>query len=114
MKVATDIKTKDWDRIIDTLIKDGWKVQSKYQGVDAGIDNDFLILSKKTEQISLGWTNYFEGEIKCPDWLLDYLGKKLGIVFEYRNPVALSPGYFIKRKPIKIGRLLNRIFKKVK
>ncbi|MCH5721202.1 hypothetical protein [Niabella hibiscisoli] len=112
MKVATGVKTEDWNRIIRTLTRDGWKVRSKYAGIDAGIDNDFLILSKGAEQIRFGWTNYFEGEIKCSDSLLEYLSEKFGIKFIYGDAVALMDGYFEQKEPAKIFSWVKKLFKK--
>ncbi len=111
MKVATGIKTEDWNRIIRILTDEGWKVGSKYAGIDAGIDNDFLTLSKGTEQIGFGWTNYFEGEIQCSDSLLDYLSEKFGVRFIYGDAVALMDGYFVKKEPVKFFGWFKRLFK---
>lgn len=112
MKIATDIKTEDWGKIIRTLVKEGWKIRSKYRGIDAGIDNDFLILSKKTEQITFGWTNYFEGEIKCSDQLFDYLTRKFGVQFVYGDPNALAPSFFENEKSGNIGNRLKNLFRR--
>ncbi|MGE9310378.1 hypothetical protein ACLOAU_01935 [Niabella sp. CJ426] len=53
MKIATDIKTEDWEKIIRTLVKEGWKVRSKYRGIDEGVDYDHLVLQKKPTALLL-------------------------------------------------------------
>lgn len=92
MKVAINIKTEDWNRIIAGLVNDDWKIKSKYDGFDAGIDFDFLILVKGLKKITFGWDNWFEGEIKCSDKLFDELSKQFGIEFTYGEPNSLKPG----------------------
>ena len=43
MKVAINIKTEDWNRIINGLVNDGWKMKSKYDGFDAGLSSTGII-----------------------------------------------------------------------
>lgn len=111
MKVAINIKTEDWNQIIAILKREGWKVRSKYRGIDEGIDYDYLVLQKKTDQITFGWTNYFEGEVQCSDNLFDFLEKKFELQFSYGTPTSLSPGFFTKEKAKGIGQWLRTIFK---
>ena len=92
MKVAINIKTEDWNRIIAGLVKENWKLKSKYNGYDAGIDFDFLILTKGFKKITFGWDNWLEGEIKCSDSLFDELSKQFSIEFTYGKPNSLKPG----------------------
>ncbi|HUM51688.1 MAG TPA: hypothetical protein PK431_07715 [Chitinophagales bacterium] len=104
MKIATGILTEDWNRIIEELMNDGWKVISKYEGFDAGIDFDFLILKFKKKKIMLAWDNWTEGKIKCNDDIMDELSIKFGITFTYGKPENLTP--FI----IALTRLQNYFF----
>jgi hypothetical protein len=76
MKVAINIKTEDWNNIITNLLNENWKVKSKYDGFDAGIDFDFLIMTKDFKYILFGWDNFTEGEIKCSQKLFEYISKK--------------------------------------
>lgn len=112
MKVAINIKTEDWNRIIAILTDDNWKVRAKYRGIDEGIDYDYLLLYKKPNAITFGWTNYFEGEIKCTDQLFDYLVKKFGMPFSYGEPTALAPGFFEKEKVKNIGQWFKEFFRR--
>ena len=81
MKIATDIKTENWNRIIQGLIDDDWKLKMKYDGFDAGIDFDFLVLKKKQDKIEFSWDNWVEGEIKCSEELMKMLENKFDLKF---------------------------------
>lgn len=91
MTIATAIPTDDWNRIISGLMADGWRVISKYDEFDAGIDFDFVILRKDNEKILLGWDNWVEGEIKCSETRMTALSTKFGIAFSFGEPVNLMP-----------------------
>lgn len=90
MKVAINIKTEDWSRIIEGLLANGWKMTSKYDAYDSGIDFDFLIMRKNFKKIYFGWDNSLEGEIKCSDRLFDEIGNKFGMEFQFGKPNSLK------------------------
>ncbi|MEM1326802.1 MAG: hypothetical protein AAGI23_12650 [Bacteroidota bacterium] len=90
MKVAVDIETEVWNTIISTLKADGWRLKYDYKGFDKGIDHDFLMLKKEKAYIYFGWTNWFEGEIKCSDNLFRYLSTTFQITFCFGEPTALK------------------------
>jgi len=108
MKVAINIKTEEWNRIICGLTNENWKVKSKYDGFDAGIDFDFLILTKGFKQITFGWDNWFEGEIKCTDKLFENLSEKFGVDFVYGKPNSLKSSVIILTK---YQNFLDRVIK---
>ena len=113
MKVAINIKTEDWNRIIAGLVNKGWKINSKYDGFDAGIDFDFLVLTKGLKKITFGWDNWLEGEIKCSDKSFDELSKQFCIEFTYGKPNSLRPGVIaLIRTQIFFISLMNYVFKK--
>ncbi|WP_179338841.1 hypothetical protein [Winogradskyella ludwigii] len=89
-KAAINIKTETWNEIISKLKSRGWIVTAKYYGFDAGIDDDFLILRKGLKKITFGWTNWFEGEIKCSNELFEYLKTEFNIEFEFGKPTCLD------------------------
>lgn len=91
MKIATGIPTEDWNRILSGLRADGWRIVSRYDEFDAGIDFDFVILKKDREKIILGWDNWVEGEIKCSEARMAALCAKFGIRFSFGEPVNLKP-----------------------
>ena len=90
-KTAINIKTENWKNIISELRNRGWIVTAKYWGFDVGIDDDFLILRKGFKKILFGWTNWFEGEIKCNDQMFEYLENEFNIKFQYGKPTSLKP-----------------------
>ena len=104
MKIATDIKTEDWNRIIEGLIGEGWKMKNKYLGFDAGIDYDYLVLKKGDNSIQFAWGNWFEGEIKCPSALMDMLQEKFNLRFTFGESIHLKSS---EVKPTKIQSLVN-------
>jgi hypothetical protein len=90
LKIATNIKTEDWNRIISGLKTESWTVDSKYNEFDAGIDFDFLVLKKNNEEIIFGWDNWVEGEIKCSDRLMNELSTKFKMDFTFGQPTNLK------------------------
>ena len=104
MKVAINIKTDDWNRIINGLVMDGWRITSKYKGYDEGIDFDFLILRNGFDKIFFGWDNWLEGEIKCSDRLFAHLTNQFNIEFTFGKPNSL------KQSVIILTRLQNLIY----
>lgn len=95
MKVAVNINTDDWNKIISDLVNDGWKITSKYDGFDKGIDFDFLILRNGFEMIYFGWDNWLEGEIKCSENLFGYLTERFKMDFTFGKPNSLSRSVII-------------------
>jgi hypothetical protein len=91
MIVAIDIETPVWNKIINSLVQDGWTVTYRYDGIDAGIDFDFAILKNRDEEILFGWDNWLEGEIKCTEQRLTEIEHKLKITFKKGAPVNLRP-----------------------
>ena len=91
MVVATNIKTDLWNRVIELLINGGWTVTYKYDGFDAGIDSDFVILEKGNEEILFGWDNWFEGEIKCTADRMKVIEAMVNTQFDKGDPVNLKP-----------------------
>lgn len=110
-KTAINIKTERWNKIISGLKKRGWIVTAKYYGFDAGIDHDFLILRKGFKKVMFGWTNWFEGEIKCNNIMFRYLESEFKIDFEYGEPTSLKPSiistYRVQSFPLYIAKILN-------
>jgi hypothetical protein len=60
-KIAINIETTLFDKIIQDLKKEGWRVKKEYYGFDKGIDYDFLVLKKDGNIIEFTWDNYGEG-----------------------------------------------------
>ena len=91
MLTAINIKTDTWNKVIELLTRDNWKVTYKYDGFDAGIDSDLVILEKNKEEILFGWDNWFEGEIKCGKDKMKELEKLIGEGFQKGEPINLKP-----------------------
>ncbi|NEM96340.1 hypothetical protein [Pontibacter burrus] len=91
MVIAIGIETELWSRIIRMLRNEGWKVLYKYDNFDAGIDFDFIILKKDSEEILFAWDNWFEGEIKCREDQMKHIEQHLGITFKLGEPENLKP-----------------------
>ncbi len=108
MKIATNIETTEWNRIIKGLIADGWILTHKYDAFDAGIDFDFLILSKNGEKIIFGWDNWVEGEIKCSEKLINELSSRFGIIFMFGEPMNLKQSVInLTKAQIKLQKIIK-------
>lgn len=91
MITAVDIKTELWNEVFDYLINDGWIVMYKYDGFDAGIDYDLIILEKQQEKILLGWDNWQEGEMQCSKASLKMIETYMKLDFKIGSPNSLKP-----------------------
>ena len=91
-KIATSIDTELFFSIIRYLVKIGWRVSVEYSPslFDKGIDFDFYQLEMNGETILFAWTNWFEGEIKAPSTVIDYLEKEFNIQFNFGEPEFLA------------------------
>ena len=76
-----------------------------------GDNDDFLILRIGFKKILFGWTNWFEGEIKCSNQIFEYLESELKLEFEYGKPTSLKPfvisTYRIQSLPLFLVKKLN-------
>lgn len=99
-----NIKTETWNSIIESLIKDGWKVKFKYGGFDRGIDHDYLELRKGKHKIEFGWDNWCEGEIKAEQELMSQMESQFNLKFQYGDP------HNLKASVIALSRLHPSLF----
>ncbi|MFT5859590.1 MAG: hypothetical protein ACI865_001693 [Flavobacteriaceae bacterium] len=98
--IATNIETKDWYSIIESLKKDGWKVTTEYNQFDKGIDFDLYELAMNGEKTVFAWDNWFEGEIKCTEQRMQNLESTFGIKFQFGEPEHLSLNLIDKMKSL--------------
>lgn len=91
-KIATSIYTKLFYSIIRYLVETRWRVSVEYSPnlFDKGIDFDLYQLEMNGETILFAWTNWFEGEIKAPSTVIDYLEKEFKIQFNFGEPEFLA------------------------
>lgn len=89
--VFINIRTDQWNLIIEKMIQDHWKVTYKYDAFDAGIDFDLIELKKGEEKVLFGWDNWFEGEIKCSAERRSYIEQLTGISLQEGDPSNLKP-----------------------
>lgn len=91
LNAAIGIKTELWNKIVEILVNNGWKVTYKYDNFDAGIDFDMLFLEKSGEEIIFGWDNWLEGEILCSDDRLKNIETLLGESLKIGKPTNVKP-----------------------
>ncbi len=91
MLTAINIKTENWNSIIESLRKEKWKYDYKYNGFDAGIDFDLIVLKKGEEKIIFGWNNWFEGELQCSKERMKEFEGLMNCRFEIGEPESLVP-----------------------
>jgi hypothetical protein len=90
MIVVTRIETGLWNRILADCISHGWLVIHEYDGFDKGIDSDFVYLRRMDEEMFLGWTNWFEGEIKCTEEQRRAIEQRFNVAFVIHEPEQLT------------------------
>jgi len=100
--IATDIETKVFYSIVKHLKNDCWRLEAEYNEFDKAIDFDLYFFTKEHETCILGWTNWFEGEIKASDKTFAEIGKALGINFKFGNPNNIEDADFLDRMKILI------------
>lgn len=69
-RTVKDIPTDEFNKIIESLIKNGWKKVYEYDGFDAWIDYGKLILKNKNKKLLFEWDNWTEGSIEAEKILL--------------------------------------------
>lgn len=90
MIIATRIETGLWRKILHACIAQGWRIAHEYDGFDKGIDHDFIFLKLDDEEMYFGWSNWFEGEIKCTQEQLVALEERHDVHFATLEPEVLS------------------------
>jgi hypothetical protein len=78
------------ERILADHISQGWLVVHEYDGFDKGIDSDFVYLKRNDEEMFFGWTNWFEGEIKCNEEQRTLLEQRFNLTFAAHEPELLT------------------------
>ncbi|WP_316827900.1 hypothetical protein [Pedobacter miscanthi] len=91
IKIATNIKTETFYKIIKFLEENSWVLTAEYDEeiYDKGIDFDLYQFEKDTETILLLWNNWFDGEIKATTETLDEIAKHFNFTLEYGIPEYL-------------------------
>lgn len=90
MVVVTRIETGLWNRILKDCLSQGWHVVHEYDGFDKGIDTNFIYLKRGSEEMFFGWTNWFEGEIKCTEEQRAHLEQRFNVTFAVHEPEHLT------------------------
>jgi hypothetical protein len=92
VKIATNIETDIFYSIIEFLKKNNWNLIAEYDEniFDKGIDFDFYQFCKDDETTTLAWNNWFEGEIKASDKVLNEISERFKISFKFGEPEYLQ------------------------
>lgn len=65
--------------IVSALEADGWKVVSRYAGVDAGIDYDCLRIRRGGTKLKCEWDRWDEWSIEGPAQIIQPLAGRFGL-----------------------------------
>ncbi len=95
-KVATGIETNKWNEIIAGLKRQGWISKNEYDLFDKGIDFDFMELTDGQDKILFAWDNWFEGELKTTEGLIEKIETMFDIKFQFGKPEHLTPSLIEK------------------
>ncbi len=98
MKIATDIPTEIFYKIVKFLQQTHWKLKAEYDIFDKGIDFDLYQFVKNEEVILMAWTNWFEGEIKAPAEILNQIAEHFKLTLNYGNPEYLHDMEIIEKR----------------
>ena len=76
-----DIKTEIGNKILEDLIKEGWKKTHEYSPLafDKGIDFDSYVLKKDKSKLKFKWNNWLEWEISDTENELKIIAKRYAI-----------------------------------
>ena len=76
-----DIKTEIGNKILEDLIKEGWKKAHEYSPLafDKGIDFDSYVLKKDKSKLKFKWNNWLEWEISGTENELKIIAKRYAI-----------------------------------
>lgn len=87
MKIATDIDTELFFRMVQFLKENSWKLVAEYDPeiFDKAIDFDYYEFEKDNENIQLAWDIWDEGEIKATDNTLKMLALQFQTEFTFGN-----------------------------
>lgn len=87
MKIATDIDTELFFRMVQFLKENGWKLIAEYDPeiFDKAIDFDYYEFEKDNETIQLAWDIWDEGELKTTDNTLKMLALQFQTEFTFGN-----------------------------
>ncbi|WP_161889463.1 hypothetical protein [Pontibacter russatus] len=91
MVTVTNVETLLWNKIISLLKSDNWGEAYRYDGFDARVDFDFIILEKEGEEVLFGWDNWIEGEIQCSERSIKTIETLIGKTLKKGKPVSLKP-----------------------
>jgi len=78
-----DISGEKFEVLLRTLEEDGWLVDSKYDGFDAGIDYDCLCLRRGRTKLKCEWDNWNEWSIEGNRQFIDGIAIRSGLVVTY-------------------------------
>lgn len=98
IKIATDIPTEIFYKIVEFLQQTHWKLSAEYDVFDKGIDFDLYQFVKNEDVILMVWTNWFEGEIKAPTEILNQIAEHFGLTLNYGNPEYLHDIEIIEKR----------------
>jgi hypothetical protein len=78
-----DISDERFKPLFEQLIEQGWKVSSKYDGFDAGIEYDYLRLRKGFKTMKCEWDNWSEWSIEGPRLVVEAFAQQSGLLVTY-------------------------------
>lgn len=90
MIVLPRIETSLWNNIRKECIAAGWQIALEYDAWDKGMDHDFVHLKRDNEEMYFGWSNWFEGEIKCTEEQRAEMERQFNVGFSTLEPEALT------------------------
>ena len=75
----SSISTPVFEKMLSDLRAEQWKIISRYDGFDAGIDYDLVVLEKGNVTLKFKWVLYLDGSVEGPDALLQELRERYSL-----------------------------------
>ena len=73
-----NIPTEDFNALVTSLQKEGWRRTYAYSGFDAWIDYGCLKLRKQGVTLKCEWDNWMEGTVSGPKPQIEELAVRIG------------------------------------
>lgn len=86
LKRATikEISGQRFELLFKQLVADGWRLRSKYEGFDAGVDYDCIRLRRGFATLKCEWDNWSEWSIEGKREVVEEIARRTGL------PVAIA------------------------
>ncbi|MDO5105628.1 hypothetical protein [Capnocytophaga sp.] len=101
-RIATDIETDLFYKILKFLKENGWKLTAEYDPeiFDKAIDFDLYELTKGEASVLMVWDIWFGGEIRTQEAVFEELSVVLPCEFSFGKPEHFHKDNLLQKSPL--------------